>query len=967
MSKNRTLPLAVILLTGCILFIVATAVLPQEARTTAELPREAQQESDAGRYAEALKIAERYWVQGKFTEVVETLAPHRNSKMDEVFQRQVGTFLENQSSERAAMTALMIDDPTMRNSNLLAILSRQLYTTDNTPDKFDMMLGKAEKTAQFLTDTFRDDGYANIAAHYFRAGKSEPAWEAVKKIDVERHFAGRSGIAASLCFHSDTNEKLKNAERFRALIDTVQSPQTKATMLVSLAELYIERTDVSEPLASEFRKGRMKTLDEATALLLSLPDSDETDERTETTSASVLDREQWKNNVYTPIAHAMYQAGNYSSAMKLAENIPHRQNRNNLLLSWARDDANLHLPESVYRMAVNGMDDPKIKFLASFHLTQYWRVRESPEKLLEWLAATVDAFSAIEIPDEAESRSLLRVADDYRDLKQVEKAEAITELVDLWVRNLVQVEALVVKLREHLDRIASLSYSYPSAITPNMVIGRQSMPADEQASLDQRIRLAFDTTKEIQEFGNVGDTRVVNPGLINTWLIGLLHPRASKELYNEIQELFTAQRVAALDERQKIDLARRYSERFRRPELSGEEQFEGIKTLLIPLASNISLNAQDHYAREQSVHSLSEAFALLLYNGRVDEWIELFDLLDAPREFIDDVLVDTANRHFNQSRTIAGYFYRINHRSVDRSPAPDIVYRSSPSPTGILPALLAYRPGTPLDYTPSGTLPALRTQERIEKLFIYRVTDEKKKAALRDLSQRYAYLSNPPSQSLWDNAFASAQRETHADTRFREYHGMFHYRIPEGRNLLPVLKEMKVMAQGTKETGIHIQRSISLLDISWQYPGQFFSAEEQAQLRQDIDQAIEQLTSPVEKFQERLALSGVLLRGTAPPGRLLPEKSVREEHLTRLLELARNVPAESLDDRLTAYWWLVNFADHVMMHDFSIDVADEALAFGETVSVPDRGRPTLRVREAIDGIAVLREMQTKSYLLPELK
>ena len=173
---------------------------------------------------EALRIAERLWVQGKFAEITETLAPLRNAEMDGALQQQVETFLASQSSERAVITALMIDDQTMRNRNLFRILDQQLYATTYMPEKFDMMLGKAEKTALFFTDTFRDDGYANIASAYFRVGKSESAWEAVKKIDAERHFAGRSNLATNIRFMPDTNEKLENAKQFRALIDAIQSP-----------------------------------------------------------------------------------------------------------------------------------------------------------------------------------------------------------------------------------------------------------------------------------------------------------------------------------------------------------------------------------------------------------------------------------------------------------------------------------------------------------------------------------------------------------------------------------------------------------------------------------------------------------------------------------------------------------------------------------------------------------------------
>ena len=244
----------------------------------------------------ALIIAEEHWIDGNFLAVRETLKVHRDPESDKEFLGQVGTLLENQSSERAVMVALMIHDDTLRNRTLLGIMNRQLYAPSYMPEKFDMMIGKAEKTAQFLTDVYRDSGYAGIASNYFGAGKSESAWEAMKQIDAERFYAGQpSLVSAAVMIHrrTDTNEKaLDNAKRFREWIDAVQAPGTKAKLLLNLVALYTEHSaekaqmrkelglssfaiEVPEAFKVEFQKKRLEVLEEASALILSLQDTPE--------------------------------------------------------------------------------------------------------------------------------------------------------------------------------------------------------------------------------------------------------------------------------------------------------------------------------------------------------------------------------------------------------------------------------------------------------------------------------------------------------------------------------------------------------------------------------------------------------------------------------------------------------------------------------------------------------------------
>jgi len=690
-------------------------------------------------------------------------------------------------------------------------------------------------------------------------------------------------------------------------------------------------------------------------------------------TASFLD-DGGRSNVSEPMANAMYQAGRFFDAVRIVTTIPSHQTRNGLLLGWVRGDYDM--PESAHGVIMDAFDDPKVKLQALLYLTCHNSIGGSAEKRLKWSDVIVETFNAVEKPGAEDFRVLACTARLYQDLGQSDKAKTVTDLVDLLVLDLTPAERLWVYQHQIMFFEGSLSYPF--------IAGHNPMPADLQEQLDSLIRRSFKTVMDSD-----------NTEIINTWLVTLLNPRISKELYQEILAIHSSS-DSTLTEDQKINLARQYSERFRRPELSRKEQFDGIKTLLLPLASDLYSNSpQDQwsYARERSVEDLSEVFAFLLYDGRVEDWIELIDMLDTPQFvspfvfllynggieewielinmlgilqiFREDVLVATADRHFYQSRTIAGYFYRINYRRYDSNPAPDIFYSSSPSPVGIEDALLAYRPGTILDYTPSDVLPEIKGMERIEKLFIDRTTDDEKKAELCNLSQRYYFLGVDPSQlqSHWDHFFTRAQEETHAATRFRKYLTLFHFPVPQGWDFLPLLNEIKSMAQGTEETGIHIQRSIALLDISYQYASRsFWSAEEQAQLQQNIEEAIERLSCPVEKYQTRLALSSVLLHRTPPAGRLFPKTRVREEHLTLLLELARNVPSESPGDRLTAYWWVVNFAEHIVMSNFAIQVADEALAFENTVHIPDQGEPTRQVslqvrqiRDAIGGIKVLKE------------
>ena len=684
-------------------------------------------------------------------------------------------------------------------------------------------------------------------------------------------------------------------------------------------------------LAESVRTGRIKP--------------NEVDEIIANTFADVLDNLGWKNNIYNSIAQAMFQAGNLSAALKLAENIPNRQARGNLLFRWVQFD--LRMQESVHDTILDTIDDPKIKFQMLFYLLEHRNARTSPEKRLEWLGVIVDTFGAFDPPSEEESRTLLKVADFYRELDMDEKAQAVSELVDPRLRKIVLAEKLVAKLQSYLNQISSFERSLHTAIT----FGQRTMPEDLQEQLDLLILRAFDCIEEADD-----------ADLVDTWLIRLLNPLTSKELYQKIHEMFLATNIT-LTEDQKIHLTSHYSSRFRRPELSKQEQFEGIKEYLIPLALDIYLNSRPdrHYPRERSVYYLSQAFSFLLHDGRVDKWIELIDSLDVPHPFLDEVLDVTAFWHANRG---GGYFWLINYLCFDRSPSPDIVYSASPSPDGIERAVLAYRPGHAIDG--GRELWVERKIERVEKLFISRITNEAIKAKIREeLKRRSGGLSSISVQD-WDNRLTAAQRETSTDMRFRRHLEMIYYPLPEGRDILPVLNGLKeIVAQGAGNISFlaHLEHKISLFDISHQYPFQsFFSAEVRTQLQQSIERDIGQLTSQT-KFQKQLAFSSILLRRTAPPGRLFPEESIRLEHLTHLLELARNVPEATPAERMEAYWWLSAFARHIMMPTFAIQIADEALAFGETVPAPNHGGPTpqvfSQVRRAIDGIGVLKGLLTK--------
>ncbi|MCL2710848.1 MAG: hypothetical protein FWE95_08200 [Planctomycetaceae bacterium] len=109
-----------------------------------------------------------------------------SSANDAELKKQVEVFLVNRQSEKAVEVAQQIEDPNLRNTVLLDILRRQCKAAGDWAHEFEMMLGKAKDTAQFLTGDSKNTGYAEIARIYYQARRFDLAVEALKNISAER-------------------------------------------------------------------------------------------------------------------------------------------------------------------------------------------------------------------------------------------------------------------------------------------------------------------------------------------------------------------------------------------------------------------------------------------------------------------------------------------------------------------------------------------------------------------------------------------------------------------------------------------------------------------------------------------------------------------------------------------------------------------------------------------------------------
>jgi hypothetical protein len=172
---------------------------------------------------EAIKTAEEQQKQKRFVEAIETLTAIKSTASEEMpddflekpyntkdeklaanefylkdtaLQKLVNVLLETKNSATAATTALHIENKNLRNTILLDIMQRQCCAA--YAEQFDLMMGKAEATAQHLTGEHRDRGYEHITAIYANKGRSnraagkldraiEAALEAVQKIAPGEH------------------------------------------------------------------------------------------------------------------------------------------------------------------------------------------------------------------------------------------------------------------------------------------------------------------------------------------------------------------------------------------------------------------------------------------------------------------------------------------------------------------------------------------------------------------------------------------------------------------------------------------------------------------------------------------------------------------------------------------------------------------------------------------------------------
>jgi len=269
---------------------------------------------------DALKVAEEHQQQGEYAKAFGTLkAIQSNVSADEfhhtdvAFGNLVRTLLENRESDKAALVAAHIANQPLRNETLLYVLRQQCYAASQTPDKFNQMLGKAQRTATLLTDSHRDLGYLEMTRQYVHTGKFDLAQKALNKINDVQHrdsvylwmtakyvslrefdlaleslkkikdikqcgqyeqyvWHQHDNIlldTAKLGIDKDRSERTKkNETTIRSLIDRIQSPTMKAQGLLALAE-YLHRTSGDEQrlaLLRETKTRRLAVLREAEEL-----------------------------------------------------------------------------------------------------------------------------------------------------------------------------------------------------------------------------------------------------------------------------------------------------------------------------------------------------------------------------------------------------------------------------------------------------------------------------------------------------------------------------------------------------------------------------------------------------------------------------------------------------------------------------------------------------------------------------
>ena len=387
-------------------------------------------------------------------------------------------------------------------------------------------------------------------------------------------------------------------------------------------------------------------------------------------------------------------------------------------------------------------------------------------------------------------------------------------------------------------------------------------------------------------------TREMESDWTNRCLTWLLDRHPSPELRAEILERLSATTPSV---REKIDLAFHYFNHFKKPEISKEERVTGFKNELIPMLSDIYTHTgnEGNYAIERSTWMLSEVFFFFYENDQINVMTELMDLPDIPEALCQKSLGLAA------------------HRCIDGSVVEDV--------------------------------------EQIESVFLSRITDPASKADLRNRLQG-RFGPDIGERLNWDEHLAAAQSLTDKNQRFEAYYQILLNAVPEGKDILPLLNEMRAIAQRDDETDVYAERAMKILTLTNQWVD--MSVDEKSQWAAKVETAIEKMAVPKDKFRMKRVLLATLYGRTYS----LPDETVREEQLTQLLELARAVPESQPGERLDAYWLAAQLAVQIKMPTFANQIVEEGFAFAETL--PDKGRCPKQTLSPLEQLEKIKEELT---------
>ena len=166
---------------------------------------------------------------------------------DEALHRLMHSFLADQQSDVARITAHHIANRFLRNQVLSEVLAPQTRAAARRPEEFDMMMAKAEKTAAAIVDSpqakinerYADRAYETIAGYYISFGRYDRAMTALRKIKDVEHFGQGVvySVQSSIASHR-VERTLENEKMLRTLADTIRSQVMKAEMLCAFADFY---------------------------------------------------------------------------------------------------------------------------------------------------------------------------------------------------------------------------------------------------------------------------------------------------------------------------------------------------------------------------------------------------------------------------------------------------------------------------------------------------------------------------------------------------------------------------------------------------------------------------------------------------------------------------------------------------------------------------------------------------------